>query len=132
MSYTPTNWQTGDTVTAEKLNKMESGIAAAAADPFIVTFTPTAQDFSGITDKSNAEVYEAFLAGKQIICRIISGETSINAPAFVTVFDNNGRFSARVVTFGLSNNLLIYFQQVVSGELQAPYVTNIYQLTPMS
>jgi hypothetical protein len=26
MSYTPTNWQTGDTITAEKLNNMESGI----------------------------------------------------------------------------------------------------------
>ncbi len=29
MSYTPTNWQTGDTITAEKLNKMEGGIALA-------------------------------------------------------------------------------------------------------
>ena len=30
MSYTPTNWQTGDTITAEKLNNIESGIAAAS------------------------------------------------------------------------------------------------------
>lgn len=29
MSYTPTQWATGDTVTADKLNKMENGIAAA-------------------------------------------------------------------------------------------------------
>jgi hypothetical protein len=34
MSYTPTNWQTGDTVTAEKLNHMEQGIASP-----IVTIT---------------------------------------------------------------------------------------------
>ena len=27
MSYTPTEWQTDDTVTAEKLNKIENGIA---------------------------------------------------------------------------------------------------------
>ena len=33
MSYTPTNWQTGDTITAEKLNKMESGIADAPHVP---------------------------------------------------------------------------------------------------
>ena len=26
MSYTPTNWQTGDVVTAQKLNNMENGI----------------------------------------------------------------------------------------------------------
>lgn len=31
MSYTPTTWQTGDTITAEKLNNMESGIEAAVA-----------------------------------------------------------------------------------------------------
>lgn len=29
MAYTPTNWQTGDTITAEKLNNMEQGIASA-------------------------------------------------------------------------------------------------------
>lgn len=31
MSYTPTTWQTGDTITAEALNNMESGIAGALA-----------------------------------------------------------------------------------------------------
>ena len=31
MSYIPTEWQTGDIVTAEKLNNMESGISAASA-----------------------------------------------------------------------------------------------------
>ena len=31
MSYTPTNWQCGDTVTADKLNKMEQGIANAGS-----------------------------------------------------------------------------------------------------
>ena len=29
-SYTPTNWQTGDTITQEKLNKAEQGPAGAA------------------------------------------------------------------------------------------------------
>ena len=28
MSYTPTNWQTGDTITAEKLNNIEQGIGS--------------------------------------------------------------------------------------------------------
>ena len=31
MSYTPTQWQTGDTITAELLNNMESGIVGAVA-----------------------------------------------------------------------------------------------------
>ena len=29
MSYTPTNWQRGDKITSEKLNKIENGIAGA-------------------------------------------------------------------------------------------------------
>ena len=33
MSYTPTQWQTGDTITAEKLNNMENGIASAPHTP---------------------------------------------------------------------------------------------------
>ena len=37
MSYTPTTWQTGDTITATKLNKIENGIANAGGgfDAFI-------------------------------------------------------------------------------------------------
>lgn len=30
MSYTPTNWQTGDIITAEKLNKLEVGVATTS------------------------------------------------------------------------------------------------------
>ena len=29
MAYQPTNWQCGDTITAEKLNKLEQGVANA-------------------------------------------------------------------------------------------------------
>ena len=32
MSYEPTVWQTGDTVTAEKLNKLENGVKAVSED----------------------------------------------------------------------------------------------------
>ena len=40
MSYTPTNWQTGDVITAEKLNKLENGVSSASGEEiFTVTFT---------------------------------------------------------------------------------------------
>ena len=32
MAYTPTEWATGDVITAEKLNKVEEGLAAASVD----------------------------------------------------------------------------------------------------
>ena len=36
MSYTPTNWKAGDTVTSAKLNKMEQGIANAEGANILV------------------------------------------------------------------------------------------------
>ena len=38
MSYTPTTWATGDTITAAALNKMEQGIASAGGGyDFVIT-----------------------------------------------------------------------------------------------
>lgn len=34
MSYTPTQWNTGDTITASALNKIENGIANAGGSPW--------------------------------------------------------------------------------------------------
>lgn len=31
MSYEPNTWSTGDTITAEKLNRLEQGVSAAAS-----------------------------------------------------------------------------------------------------
>ena len=40
MSYTPTTWTTGDTITATKLNKLEQGVASAGVDyDFIIEAT---------------------------------------------------------------------------------------------
>lgn len=85
MSYTPTTWQTGDTITAEKLNNMESGIENAN-EPFIVTLTPTAADFSGTMDKTPKEIYDAYMAGRQIRAKILGiyGDTKANLWAFMT------------------------------------------------
>lgn len=52
MAYTPTVWETGDVITAVKLNKAEQGIAAAY--PLVVTIS----DYT--FDKTFAEVLAAF------------------------------------------------------------------------
>lgn len=39
MSYTLTNWQTGDTITAERLNKLENGVAALSNYDIVFTVT---------------------------------------------------------------------------------------------
>lgn len=62
MSYTPTNWQTGDTITAEKLNNMESGISGAF-EVFLLHMKP---DFTGM-DESLEDACAAYDAGVPVI-----------------------------------------------------------------
>lgn len=57
MAYTPTNWVTGDTVTATKLNKMEQGIANAGGVSGLVT------DTSGTLNKTYTEISEMVSQG---------------------------------------------------------------------
>lgn len=40
MAYTPTEWATGDVITAQKLNKMEQGIADAGAGAGLQLYGP--------------------------------------------------------------------------------------------
>ena len=42
-------------------------------EPFLVNLTPTALDFSGTMDKTVAEIYEAYQAGRQIMFRLMMG-----------------------------------------------------------
>lgn len=75
MSYTPTEWKSGDVVTSAKLNKMEQGIADGGSDIFVVTLTSTYDDSTDTTtysaDKTFAEIDAAFRAGKAVWLRLI-------------------------------------------------------------
>jgi len=66
MAYTPTEWKSGDVITAEKLNNLENGVASAGGEdtvPFVVTFSgPPGGNM--VADKTYAEIYEAFNQGK--------------------------------------------------------------------
>lgn len=129
MSYTKKTWASGDTVTSSALNNMEGGIDAAA-NPFIVTMTPTSQDYSGITDRSNEEVYDAYVAGRQIVAVLNSGSAVEILPTYVTVVEQNQE--ARVYGTIILNDMMVLAQMQFSGETTASYTTTIYPLTPMS
>lgn len=69
MSYLPTTWVTGDTITAEKLNKIEQGIAGAGGCLVVnATFNKTKTEEVGYEfffdcDKPMSEISAAYLAG---------------------------------------------------------------------
>ena len=134
MSYTPTQWATGDTVTAERLNKMEGGIETAV-DPFVVTLTPTAQDFSGVMDKTVAEINEAYTAGQKIVFRLYlsateSMETDVTSRGFAS--NTYPSFNTYTVTNYPFDALVNIWTGTTDDGTQSTYSTDIYPLTPMS
>ncbi len=50
-----------------------SGVVVPEDNRFVVTLTPTAQDMSGVMDKTVAEIYAAYGAGKKIVFKVLSG-----------------------------------------------------------
>ena len=76
MSYIPTEWQTGDIVTAEKLNNMESGISAASASGGGLVVTMTVSQSGGEWTVSNVservmDIYSAASAGTPVFADIV-------------------------------------------------------------
>ena len=68
MSYTPTEWKSGDTVTSAKLNKMEQGINTAINSGNVLMVNVTYDDEDNATlDKTWKEIYDAMLIGSVII-----------------------------------------------------------------
>ena len=93
MSYTPTSWANGDTITAENLNKNEQGTqaAAAAADaatPVHVPFSVTtnAGGATGTTTATFADVAADVVAGKTVIADVTLNDGLVMfAPCVVKV-----------------------------------------------
>ena len=131
MSYTPTTWAAGDTVTATKLNNMETGIGNAV-NKFVVTLTPTALDYSGTMDKTVAEIYAAYQAGKQIVFRIYSSLTEFIDAKLSTVYKDEGTypsFNACIISADL--NALLFVATVTTDDgTKSTYSTFVYSLTP--
>lgn len=68
MSYTPTNWQSGDIVTSEKLNKLEQGVVSNGQDLFIINLIGEGPYQSNrVADKTYGEIAEAFFSGKRVV-----------------------------------------------------------------
>ena len=80
MSYEPTQWSAGDTVTSAKLNKMEQGITTASTGA-IFNMTPViANQYDAYWESEDnvEEIINTFLSGKNVIfhCEPMEGFTS--------------------------------------------------------
>lgn len=67
MGYIPTEWQTGDIITAAKLNKAEEGIAAAGA--YIIPVVDDEETSSTILQASFDDISAAVSAGRTVMTK---------------------------------------------------------------
>lgn len=112
MSYTPTNWQTGDTITAEKLNNMESGITQN--DGYWIPLTNDNDTWVVPSDK-RTEVYQVITASK----------TNIKGFSFYSVGGiESYRLSATVETQINPNSIVRYITSTFFSGGVSPFNYN--------
>lgn len=91
MSYTPTEWKAGDTVTSAKLNKIEQGIAAGGG---ILIAHPTIKNNVPTLDKTWQEIHDAD------VCYIIQrNEEGSNCQLVTETYIDDGLYSVDVFDF---------------------------------
>ena len=69
MSYTPTEWKSGDTVTSAKLNKIENGFSTVA--PFIIEAIDEDGSFSLTASTTYNDVMAALNQGRIVIVHVL-------------------------------------------------------------
>lgn len=129
MSYTKKTWASGDTVTSSALNNMEGGIDAAA-NPFIVTLTPTAQDMSGTMDKTPEEIDAAIQAGIRIQLSIPSIGGIVDCSQYLYDTTNSlWSAHANIVADLGAGDMLLHIATAADASIYGVYM---FPLTPMS
>lgn len=129
MSYTKKTWASGDTVTSAALNNMEDGIDAAA-NPFVVTLTPTAADMSGTMDKTPAEIDTAIQAGRRIQFSVPSIGGLVDCSQYLYDTPNSSWTAhANIVADLGAGDMLMH---IATDGLSSVYFVYMFPLTPMS
>lgn len=81
MSYTPHTWQTGETVTAAKLNALEQGVASGGGGNLVVTMTieynTPGQNSATFTLNATWQDISAAIAAGKYVCSVSSGEQTV-------------------------------------------------------
>ena len=84
MTYTPTTWRAGDTITSARLNRMEQGIAAGGG-VLLVEMECTKDENQEITgavlQEYTENIVNAFLGGSTVIAYMDLSEMDDEAPS---------------------------------------------------
>lgn len=108
MGYTSTEWKSGDVITAEKLNKIESGISACSDDIYVIhldsEWDESSDPINFSVRETVSEIQEACASGKTPLL-------SFDGTLFTEALDN-----FKHVTYGSDNPIdYLVFQSYYLG-----------------
>lgn len=103
MAYVKTTWETGDVITAEKLNNMESGIETADGQSFILHVEYDETETYLVLDKTWTEIATALGSGKRVVLAN-AGDAYVQQIAIMAIHE--------------VNNYNVYF--IAAGDQGAP------------
>jgi len=115
MSYTPTEWKSGDVITSENLNKLEQGVAAAGGGGggalVVIADEPMADPPSWVTDLFESYIiYETNVTYAQFHEAFTSNVLGLSAPANSSIFNRNrSQMIAEFMDSGFMEEFNIYF-----------------------
>lgn len=85
MAYIPTEWQNGDVITAEKLNKLEEGVSGNNSDLFMLVNAETIDNNTLTTiDKTFDEITNFIIKGGIVMMRLVNKNP--NAPYWAAYY----------------------------------------------
>lgn len=111
-----------------------SGGGGGGGEKFIVTLTPTALDYSGTMDKTVAEINAAYEAGKEIVFRVITSESShMDVDCTASYFYSGLTYPSFIAYIIGDGDVIIYaFTGTTDDGTMQTYGTKVYSLTPAS
>ena len=119
------------------LTANDSGVWGAQnpiGEPFIVTLTPTAPDYSGTMDRTVSEINAAYEAGQEIVFKVITAvDAFVEIPcSAVGHYDHTGyypNFMANIIQY-TSNVIIVANTGDTNDGTKQTYSTKVYTLTP--
>lgn len=99
-------------------------------DKFIITLTPTAEDYSGTMDKTAKEITDAVLAGKEIYFNILHPTfQAIRVKAYIfTKANGHDLIVVQTMMANLDGQLIHIWTDDMNGDDSRIYHTGVYQL----
>lgn len=137
MAYTPINWQNGDTITAEKMNKMDNGWSVSSGTTTLCNETVTTEldgdhnvAYLSISDQITAETLDVTFAGTKYTCARNGDSYGDSDGAFSTypfrLYDDGTLYTASSGTYAVKVEAI-----EVSVEISASFAKAVVNAVPI-